>query len=69
MPERAALAVRVLDVRGALVRQLPRGALDPGRHAISGHGRGRHERRMASGTHFVRARAGERTGIRRLVLL
>jgi hypothetical protein len=71
LPKRSAVALRVYDVRGRLVRTLvgPDRALEPGIHAIQWDGTDAGGRRVASGVYFTELKAVGRVATRKVVLL
>jgi len=59
----------VFDVTGRLVKRLLSGAIESGDHAVVWDGRNATGERVVSGVYLCRLRAGDYTGVRRLVLL
>jgi len=62
-------SVEVYDVKGALVRKLSRGNLDPGEHVLSWDRRDEHGLRVAAGVYIIAARVGEVGTVRKAVVL
>ena len=69
VPARAAVDVRVHDVRGALVRTLVRGSFEPGRHPLVWDGRDQTGHQAGSGMYFVRLASGREVLTVRLALV
>jgi len=69
LPEPAWTQIRILDVRGALVRELTQGQRTAGRHPLSWDGRDAQGRRQAAGIYFVVLETSTVRKTRRLTLL
>lgn len=59
----------VYDLRGALVRTLLDGTVEPGTHRLEWDGRDSRGRRAASGVYFLRLSAGGETRVRKMVMI
>ncbi len=69
LAEATDVSLRVYDVKGRLVRVLSQGNLEAQVHDVQWDGRGARGERVASGVYFYYLTAGERTHIRKMVLL
>jgi hypothetical protein len=69
LPGSSAVEVRVFDVAGRKVRELVRGVRPGGRQSITWDGRNDRGTRLPSGVYFMEVKAGERRGVKRVVLL
>ncbi len=69
VPREAAVAIRIYDVTGRLVRTLVDGAVEPGRHAAVWDGTNDAGERVASGVYLCTMEAGEFRGSRKMLLL
>jgi len=62
-------ALRVYDLRGALVRVLVDEQMDGGRHSVQWDGTDSQGRQVSSGVYFYRLEAGGRSAVRKMILL
>ena len=69
LPSPLEVDVRVIDVRGALVRVLRSGSLAAGLHRLEWNLTDERGDRVPAGIYFVKARAGELERLQRLVVL
>ncbi len=69
LPTRGPAFVEAMDVSGRLVRSLQRGELTPGPHTLTWDLHDDAGHRSQPGVYFVRARAGGREWVRRVVVL
>lgn len=69
LPKRGAVEVRVIDVRGAIVRTLARGTYEPGMHPMLWDGADQTGRKVGSGVYFIQAVAGGQKVSKRLALI
>jgi hypothetical protein len=70
LPAAGPVTLEILDISGRLTRALSSGTEYPaGRHSLGWDGTNRTGQRVASGVYFVRFRAGEHQGMRRIVML
>ena len=67
LPERVDVELRVVDVRGRVVRVLERGAKEAGEHRVEWNGRGGGDEVVASGIYFLELRAGDRRVTQKIV--
>ena len=68
VPNRSAVALRVYNVRGELVRVLVDGMTEPGIHRVAWNGMDDTNRHVASGVYFTRTSVGDRTFFDKLTL-
>jgi hypothetical protein len=69
LPKRAAVSVKVFDLRGMLVRTLFEGELAAGTKALKWDGRTNQGQTASSGVYFALVQAGEKSLTNRLVLI
>lgn len=69
VPDAGKLDLSVVDAQGRRVRDLHRGAIDPGRHRFAWDGRDDAGRDLAAGVYFIDARLGDRARSAKLVLV
>jgi hypothetical protein len=69
MPSAGEASVRIYDVRGALVRELSRGTLEPGWHSLTWDGSGASGSRAEPGMYFVHVNFHGHKLLKRFVLL
>ncbi len=69
LPRTGGVSVTVYNARGRAVRDLHGGELTAGDHVLSWDGRDDGGRAAASGVYFVRARAGERSAVVRVLMV
>ena len=69
LPAAGAVALRVYDVRGAVVRTLVAGELEPGYHEYLWDGRSDAGGRVPSGVYFYRLRTAEGDHTRSMTLV
>jgi len=68
IPRRENLELCVFDVRGAVVRRLLHGLVEPGQHAVEWDGYDDMHRRAGAGIYLFRLRAGAQTAAKKVVL-
>jgi hypothetical protein len=69
LPRPAAVSLRILDVRGRVVRELASGTLRAGSHEVRWDGRDGRGTQVASGLYFLHSRVGSQSETRRVVVL
>jgi hypothetical protein len=69
VPATGDLRLSVVDATGRRVRDLHRGAVDPGTHRFTWDGHGDDGRALAAGVYFVDARLGDRSRSAKIVLV
>ncbi|MBC8423458.1 S8 family serine peptidase [bacterium] len=69
LPAAAAVALKVFDLDGRLVKTLLRDDLPAGTHQVTWRGRDDHGRPVASGTYFYRLDAGDWSSTKRMILI
>lgn len=69
LPDRTAVTLRVVDVRGAVVRELFNGVKDAGGHEVGWDGTNDRGQTVASGVYFIRMQAGRLHDTAKLVVL
>jgi hypothetical protein len=63
------VSIKVYDSRGRLVKELKRGAGEPGPHAVQWGGRDRSGKRVSSGVYFYKIDAGPYSATRKMLVL
>ena len=69
LPQTGPIAVRVYDVRGALVKTLAEGTFEAGTHSVQWDGDDVTGRRVGAGVYFVKAVSGRNSEVVRLTLI
>ena len=69
LAERHRVSLQIFDLKGRLVRTLEEGTFEPGRYGRAWNGRDDAGSTVASGTYFVRMRAGDRSEFSKILLL
>jgi flagellar hook assembly protein FlgD len=69
VPRAGDVSVSVIDLRGALVQQVAKGAFEPGRHTLRWNGTDESGRPARPGVYFVRATYGGQTSNLRFAVI